>query len=130
MPEVTSSAMTSLRVVLCTRVISTCFSVSVISIFPWFAYKRAHKLYQSEINISYIEYFIRQRGNNCELLHYTKTRNYRSYRNRNFCKRTKVSKIIAEIKANAHVAQQKKTAGFSLMSVMANLLCLGCFAAG
>ena len=51
-------------------------------------------------------------------------------RNRSFCKGTCVSKVIAEIKVNASVDKQKKFTGFSCMSVMANLLCFGCFAAG
>ena len=58
------------------------------------------------------------------------TRNYRSYRNGNFCKETQFSKIIAGKKVDARAKQQKKTDGFSHMSVMANLLCFGCFAAG
>ena len=51
-------------------------------------------------------------------------------RNGNFCKGTCVSKVIAEIKVDARVEQQKKFTSFSRMSVMASLLCFGCFAAG
>ena len=51
-------------------------------------------------------------------------------RNGNFCKGTRVSKIIVETKVDASVEQQKKFTGFSHMSVMANLLRFGCFAAG
>ena len=43
-------------------------------------------------------------------------------RNGNFCKRAQVGKIIAGVKVDAHVVQQKKSTGFSRMSVMANLL--------
>ena len=50
-------------------------------------------------------------------------------RNVNFCKGTSVSKVIAETKIYARVKQQKKFTGCSRMSVMANLLCFGCFAA-
>ena len=46
-------------------------------------------------------------------------------RNGNFCKGTCVSKLIAETKVDARVEQQKRFTGFSRMSVMANLLCLG-----
>ena len=51
-------------------------------------------------------------------------------RHGNFCKGTWVSKVITETKVDARVEQQKKLTGFSRMSVMANLLCFGCFAAG
>ena len=51
-------------------------------------------------------------------------------RNGNFCKGTCFSKVIAEIKVDARVDRQKKFTGFSRMSVMANLLCFECFAAG
>ena len=51
-------------------------------------------------------------------------------RNGNFCKGTGVSKVIAETKVAARVEQQKKFTGFSRMSVKANLLRFGCFAAG
>ena len=51
-------------------------------------------------------------------------------RNGNFCKATRVSKVIAKNKVDARVDKQKKSTGFSRMSVMANLLCFGCFAAG
>ena len=40
------------------------------------------------------------------------------------------SKVIAETKVDAHVDKPKKFTGFYRMSVMANLLCFGCFAAG
>ena len=50
-------------------------------------------------------------------------------RNGNFCKVTWVSKIIAETKVDVRVEQEKKFTGFSHMSVMANLLCFGCFTA-
>ena len=50
-------------------------------------------------------------------------------RNGNFFKETWVSKVIAETKVDARVGQQKKFTGFSRMSVMANLLCFGCFTA-
>ena len=51
-------------------------------------------------------------------------------RNGNFRKGTCVSRLIAETKVDARVEQQKKFTGFSRMSVMANLLCFECFAAG
>ena len=51
-------------------------------------------------------------------------------RNGNFCKGTCFSKVIAETKVGARVEQQKKFTGFSRISVMANLLCFGCFTAG
>ena len=51
-------------------------------------------------------------------------------RNGNFCAGTRVSKVIAKTKVGARVEQQKKFTGFSRMSVMANLLCFGCFTAG
>ena len=51
-------------------------------------------------------------------------------RNGNLCKGTCVSKVIAETKVHARVDKQKKFTGFSRMSVMAKLLCFGCFAAG
>ena len=51
-------------------------------------------------------------------------------RNGNFCAGTGVSKVIAKTKVDARVEQQKKFTGFSRMSVMENLLCFGCFAAG
>ena len=51
-------------------------------------------------------------------------------KNGNFCTGTCVSKVIAKTKVDAHVEQQKKFTGLSRMSVMANLLCFGCFAAG
>ena len=51
------------------------------------------------------------------------SRIYRSYRNENFCEGTWVSKVIAGNKT-------KKVCWFSHMSVMASLLCFGCFAAG
>ena len=51
-------------------------------------------------------------------------------RNGNFCKGAGVSKVIAEVKVDARVEQQKKFTGFSRMFVMANLLCFGCFTAG
>ena len=51
-------------------------------------------------------------------------------RNVNFCKVTCFSKVIAETKADARLKQQKKFTGSSRMSVMENLLCFGCFAAG
>ena len=65
-------------------------------------------------------------------------------KNENFCKGSCVSKVIAEIKVDARVEQQKKFTGFSRMSVtwnyyllllvpwsvMTNSLCFGCFAAG
>ena len=57
-------------------------------------------------------------------------RNYKLQRNGNFCKGTQVSKIIPEVKADARVVQQEKFTCFCRMSVMANLLCFGCFAAG
>ena len=41
-----------------------------------------------------------------------------------------VGKIIVGAKVDARVVQQKKFTGFSLMSVVANLLRFGCFAAG
>ena len=52
------------------------------------------------------------------------------YRNGNFCTGTWVSKVIAKTKVGARVEQHKKFTGFSRMSVMANLLCFGCFTAG
>ena len=51
-------------------------------------------------------------------------------RNGNFCEGIRVSKVIVETEVDARVDQQKKFTGFSRMSVMANLLCFGCFAAG
>ena len=51
-------------------------------------------------------------------------------RNRNFCKGTWVRKVIAETKVDARVDQENKFTGFSRISVMANLLCFGCIAAG
>ena len=51
-------------------------------------------------------------------------------RNGNVCEGTRVWKIIAETKVGARVGQWKKLTGFSRMSVMANLLCFGCFTAG
>ena len=51
-------------------------------------------------------------------------------RNGNFCKGTWVSEVIAETKVDACVERWKKFTGFSRMSVMADLLCFGCFAAG
>ena len=51
-------------------------------------------------------------------------------RNGNLCKGTQISKIIAETKVDAVLNNKKKFTGFSRMSVMANLLCFGCFAAG
>ena len=51
-------------------------------------------------------------------------------RNGNFCKGTCASKVIAETKVDARVDKQKKFTGVSRMSVMANLLCFRCFAAG
>ena len=51
-------------------------------------------------------------------------------RNGNFCEGTWVSKVIAETKVDARVKQEKKFTGFSRKSVMANLLCFECFAAG
>ena len=51
-------------------------------------------------------------------------------RNGKFCKGTCFSKVIAETKVDGRVEQQNKSTGFSRMSVMANLLCFGCFAAG
>ena len=51
-------------------------------------------------------------------------------KNGNFCRGTWVSKIIEETKVDARVEQEKKFTGFSRMSVMAILLCFGCFAAG
>ena len=51
-------------------------------------------------------------------------------RNGNVCKGTCVNKVIAETKVDARVDKQKKFTSFSRMSLMANLLCFGCFAAG
>ena len=51
-------------------------------------------------------------------------------RNGNFCKGTCVSKVIVVTKVDARGEQEKKFTGFSRMSVMAYLLCFGCFAAG
>ena len=51
-------------------------------------------------------------------------------RNGNLCKRTCVSKVIAETKVDARAEQQKQFTDFSRMSVMANLLSFGCLAAG
>ena len=61
------------------------------------------------------------------LLH---SRNYRLNRNENFCKETQVSNIIAVAKVGVHALLEKKSTGFSCMSVTAFLLCFGCFAAG
>ena len=47
------------------------------------------------------------------------------------CKGTETfDKIIAGVRADAHVVQQKKVTGYCSMSVMANLLRFGCFSTG
>ena len=51
-------------------------------------------------------------------------------RNGNFCEGTGISKIVARAYVDARAVLWKKFTGFSRMSVMANLLCFGCFAAG
>ena len=56
-------------------------------------------------------------------------RNYRFYRNGNFCKGTQVCNIIAETKVAVCGMLLKKSTGFSRMSVTASLLCFVCVAA-
>ena len=46
-------------------------------------------------------------------------------RNRNFCKETQVSKIIARAKVDARAVPLKKSTGFSRRSVTPNLQCVG-----
>ena len=60
----------------------------------------------------------------------SKARNFRFYKNGNLCKGTFVGVIIGGSEVDARVEQQKRPAGFYRMSVMVNLLCFGCFAAG
>ena len=48
----------------------------------------------------------------------------------NFVKEPQVCKILVGAKVDACALQEKRSAGFSRMSVMADLLCFGCFAAG
>ena len=47
-----------------------------------------------------------------------------------FANEIKLVKFVAEAKVDYRVIQQKMSTGFSRMSVMANLLRFGCFAAG
>ena len=47
-----------------------------------------------------------------------------------FAKEPKLAKLLGKLKPTHMSHNKKKIAGFSLMSAMANLLCLGCFAAG
>ena len=44
-----------------------------------------------------------------------------------FAKEPKLTKFVAGVKVDAFVVQQKKSTGFCHMSVIANLLHLGCF---
>ena len=45
-----------------------------------------------------------------------------------FAKEPELAKLLRRLTSSTHVL--KKKTGFSRMSVMANLLCFGCFAAG
>ena len=47
-----------------------------------------------------------------------------------FAKKPEFLKLLRELKSTPVRHYKKKFTGFSRMSVMANLLCFGCFAAG
>ena len=51
-------------------------------------------------------------------------------RNGNFCKEPEFLKLLRELKSTPVRRYKKKFTGFPHMSVMANLLCFWCFAAG
>ena len=55
-----------------------------------------------------------------------KPRNYRSYRNGNFCKGTRLAKLLQKLKSTPpHAVSLKKSTGFSRTCVTASLLFLG-----